>query len=123
VGPTHPASVILASQKRIQSNPTFTELSRLTKRLKSRRESTPFPLNLQAAVKLQQEAKAESSALDQVKLVNPVLVSLPSDDDALATNRIKRRVEYMEWIQQLPKDLLINEAVHLIQDLRRSRSQ
>ncbi len=116
-----PASVILASQKRIKENPAFNELARLTQRLKNRRESTPFPLNLEGAVKLQREAKAESSALDQVKNVNQSLIGLPSDDDALATIEAERRVEYMEWIQQLPKDLLITEAVHVLQDLRRSR--
>lgn len=114
-----PKSVIVASQARIQANPSFTQLEALTKRLKARRESTPFPLNLQAAVKLQKDAKKESEELDQLKLAKPVLIGLPADDDVLATLETERRTEYMDWIQQLPKDLLINEAVQVIQDMRR----
>ncbi len=111
-------SVLALSKERTQNDPNFNAMATLVSKLRQRRKNSSYPLQLTAAVKMQQESKQDTDSLDQIKLANSNKIALPSEDDYLKELEPERATEYQEWLKQLPKDIYIDEAVSVLKDMR-----
>ncbi len=117
-----PDTVLKKSIQRTKVDPNFIAISDLVKKLKARRKSSSYPLNLVKAVESQRESKKESDALDQIKVPHSALEAVVHDTAWFTQLEPERATEYKEWLKQIPKDIYINEASAVLSDLAAART-
>ena len=116
-----PEAVQKKSIQRTKVDPNFIAISDLVTKLKARRKSSSYPLNLVKAVASQHESKQESAALEQIKVPHSALEAVIPDTAWFDQLEPERATEYKEWLKQIPKDIYINEASAVLSDLAVAR--
>jgi len=117
-GPTIPNEVLKNARKRIASDSHFRAIATLTNKLKNRRKTSAYPLNLLKASQFQKDSKSETDELDTIKITTPDITTMPSDEKWLHATEPERSADYKEWLTQIPKDIYIAEAVRILNDWR-----
>jgi carboxyl-terminal processing protease len=87
--------------------------------IKTQRDKNDFPLNFQAYKQLIEEADAQAKRFDSLNNYKNDLSfkSLPSEIDAFETDEtLKDKRE--NWHNNLQKDIYVEEAVSVLEDLR-----
>ncbi len=110
------------SQQRIQNNPVFSRIESYARYLKEIRDESITPLDLEKLRELEEKRKARSDKFENLDQVNELLKisNFPGDLDAIQidSSLIAANQEEMDNIQ---KDVYINEALWVINDLIESQ--
>lgn len=108
-----------SSQKRLAVDPEFREIEEQAKLLKTYRDETLVPLNLQQFQEMERERKEVDDRFDEIldKEVPGIRVmNLPQDTAYIAidSSRIARNDE---WLKLLRKDVYLEEALNVMRDM------
>lgn len=110
---------ISASQKRVGSNPRFTQIDEYAKWLHESREESLVPLNFDDYRAYQDELRTRSKAfrkLGETDAKVPV-AALPDMLAKMEADSLKHK-EMTQWHKSVAKDLYIQEAMTVAKDLR-----
>ena len=110
------------SQRRIENNPVFARIEQYARYLKDIREESISPLDLQELKALEERRKERSDKFENLDDVNDQLTILNFEEDMdgieIDSSLIAANQEEMDNIQ---KDVYINEALWVINDLIESQ--
>ncbi len=98
------------SQKRVASSPTFLQIRGLAKLVKSQQEKTRFPLSAKSIWDSQKPLKSAKDNFKKTVLFTTKAVDPSASKDSL----LKRK----EWLNSLAKDIEMQEALFILQDIR-----
>ncbi len=112
-------NIVKASQNRMDSHEQIALIEEQAKWIKTQRDKNEFPLNFQAYKQLMEENDAQAKKFDSLNVYKNSLTfkSLPSEikefetDEALQDKR-------ENWHNNLQKDIYVEEAVSVLEDLR-----
>lgn len=112
--------IIADSQKRMDNHEQIALIEEQAKWIKAQRDKNNFPLNFQAYKQLMDENDSQAKKFDSINDYknNLSFKSLPSEVKAFDTDEaLKDKRE--NWHNNLQKDIYVEEAVSLLEDLRR----
>jgi carboxyl-terminal processing protease len=106
------------SLKRVENNQAFTLIESYAKRLKNERDNQVYSLNLKKFKDDIQQDKLENKKNDEVTNYKSHLnFVFLSDDVASWESDTLKRSKAETWKKQLQKDVYLEEAVNVMQDL------
>lgn len=107
------------SEARVDENPVFSKVKENAQRIKELRESSSFPLELDAYRETIKERKEEADKYDDlhVPLESLSLSNLQIDMDYINTDS-SRIARNEKWLETLQKDFYLEEAVMILGDLQ-----
>lgn len=111
--------IIAASQKRMDTHQQIALIEEQAKWIKAQRDKNEFPLNFQAYKQLMTENDAKAKKFDSLNDYKNSLTfkSLPSEIKAFESDEaLKDKRE--NWHNNLKKDIYVEEAVSVLEDLR-----
>ncbi|WP_371815990.1 carboxy terminal-processing peptidase [Flavobacterium sp. CS20] len=111
--------IVSESQNRMDNHQLVALIEEQAKWIKTQRDKNDFPLNFQAYKQLIEEADAQAKRFDSLNNYKNDLSfkSLPSEIDAFETDEtLKDKRE--NWHNNLQKDIYVEEAVSVLEDLR-----
>lgn len=112
--------VVKASQKRMDTNQQIALIEEQAKWIKMQRERNDFPLNFNAYKTLMEENDKEADKFEKITGYKNSLVfeSLASEIKAFETDEaLKDKRE--NWHKSLQKDIYVEEAIYVLEDLRK----
>jgi carboxyl-terminal processing protease len=112
-------SLINRSSARIQNDPEFQLIEEQALTLKTLRDDTSVPLNLDQFQQQEKEREAIENKFDEMldkEIAGLSVANLPQDYDFIQmdSSRIARNDE---WLESLRKDIYAEEALHVIRDM------
>ncbi len=115
---TRTTDVILASQSRINENEKMQKNKEYAMWLKEQEGDRKIPLNYTAFKKLQDETEETAKQYKNLNKSEDSLAvwSLPNQDELFTKDTVKK-VEYQKWFKGISRDLQLQEAVHVVEDL------
>lgn len=115
---THFATAIANSQKRIAANDYFKMIDQNALWVKQQQDQNTYPLNYQLYKKRIEDDEAKSKEFKAITNYKSGLKfqSAPSDE-ILVNNNEDLKLRRDRWFEVLEKDLYIEEAVHVLDDL------
>ena len=112
--------VIASSQKRMDTNTQITLIEEQAKWIKMQRDRNDFPLNFNEYKALMEENDKEADKFEKINdYKNPLAFqSLPSEIKSFETDEaLKDKRE--NWHKSLQKDIYVEEAIYVLEDLRK----
>jgi len=112
--------VIASSQKRMDTNTQIALIEEQAKWIKMQRDRNDFPLNFDEYKALMEENDKEADKFEKINdYKNPLAFqSLPSEVKAFETDEaLKDKRE--NWHKSLQKDIYVEEAIYVLEDLRK----
>lgn len=112
------AAVIAKSNERIAQNPTFKLIDENAKWLKEKNDNNIFPLKYSEYKKQLEEEEQKTKELKTALEKNSVVkcVALPNEQEQMKTDE-DFKLRRTRWYETLEKDLYIEEAVKVLNDL------
>lgn len=111
--------VIKKSLERINNNEYFSLIDQNAKRLKDFNEDTEYSLNLDQYRKYEKGVEQEAKKYDKLDSLTTCIKAQFTKSDKISydsdTLKIKK---YNKWFDALQKDIYIEEAVHVIEDMK-----
>ncbi|MEM0995510.1 MAG: carboxy terminal-processing peptidase [Bacteroidota bacterium] len=107
-----------ASRDRMQGNSIFTKIDENARRIKRRQDVHSRTLNLDAHRAEQKELKEISDAYKEMfqPIENLQVVNLPSDLETINQDTVRQQIN-QDWIDGLLKDVYVQEATAILDDL------
>ena len=113
--------MIKASEARIAKNEILNSIEENAKRLKSQSDDTSITLNYEAFKKEKDVIDQEDEAFKE--LIKPIetleILNVSADLEEISQDTVK--VDLNEkWLKKLKKDVQLNEAVNVINDMKKA---
>lgn len=114
------AALKSASQARVSTNETFKLVEESAKYLKEQRESSSYSLNLKSfeAQKAEREKIADKYDNMMEEIEGIEVVNLPGEFEEIAEDEGKA-ARNKEWLNNLKKDIYLEEALHVMRDMQK----
>lgn len=111
--------VIKASQKRMDTNQQIALIEQQARWIKMQRDKNDFPLDFEDYKKLMNETDEEADKFEKISDYENSLVfqSLPNEVKAFKTDEVLKD-KREKWHNNLKKDIYVEEAVFVLEDLR-----
>ncbi len=107
------------SAERTKDNETFAMIDEKARKLRSQRDKTKVTLNLEKYKAYEDRLDKESKKYDDIeKTIEALEVSILQKDQDRITSDSTKRVSFEDWSKNIRKDSYINEAIHVIRDIK-----
>jgi len=106
------------SAKRVAANPVFQKIYANAKRLKTQREETIMPLNLETFSNYEKGRTEDAEAYKDIfdEIVNSGIKNLEIDLPGIH-NDVSKEARNEDWIKSVSKDVYIQETIKIMHDL------
>jgi carboxyl-terminal processing protease len=110
---------IMASQERINANERMQKNKEYARWLKLQEEDRMIPLNYEAFKEMQDETEETAKQYKNLNRSEDSIAvwSLPHQDELFTTDTVQK-VDYQKWFKGLSRDLQLQEAVMVVNDLK-----